>query len=251
MDIVVWKGTHSFVIKNGERYPIFTKPDVLSLAYDDLYYEPDTKNMIKVISGYTFTLSEEEIIEIEAFLAGFVPPELNHYVDNMGRYIGYGMFDGTITPSAPPTDGNYFWDGAQWVYVLAADKSGRYLGNVALTGDVDLVSSSPEDEYQLWDSASQAWIDQRTLPEYVKQAKMAIDKRAGQARLRYITDVPGQPETYQQKLKEAEAWSADQAPDIANYPYIDGEAAALNITPDEAAAEITGTATAWRVETGS
>lgn len=70
-----------------------------------------------------------------------------------------------------------------------------------------------------------------------------IDAEAGAFRTRFITDVPGQQQTYAEKEAEARAWSAN--PD-GTYPFLAAEAAARSISVADVAAEIIATADAWR-----
>lgn len=58
------------------------------------------------------------------------------------------------------------------------------------------------------------------------RAKVAIDEAAGQVRLRYITDLPGQPRSYANKLRQAVEYIAAHAIDAqASVPaYIHHEA---------------------------
>lgn len=62
------------------------------------------------------------------------------------------------------------------------------------------------------------------------QANAAIDAQAGATRLKYITDTPGQADTYTQKAADAAAYKAAGYPfaNIASYPWTQAEAAAIN-----------------------
>ena len=70
-----------------------------------------------------------------------------------------------------------------------------------------------------------------------------IDAEAGAFRTRFITDVPGQQQTYAEKETEARAWSADPG---GSYPFLAAEAAARGIAIADVAAEVIATADAWR-----
>lgn len=72
---------------------------------------------------------------------------------------------------------------------------------------------------------------------------LQIDAEAGAFRARFITDVPGQQQTYAEKETEARAWSADPG---GTYPFLAAEAAARSIPVADVAAEIIATADAWR-----
>lgn len=70
-----------------------------------------------------------------------------------------------------------------------------------------------------------------------EQANAAIDVQAGQTRLKYITNVPGQPDTYTQKATDATNYKAAGYPlaSLANYPWVQGETFALYGTAPTAA----------------
>lgn len=69
-----------------------------------------------------------------------------------------------------------------------------------------------------------------TLAQSQAVANAAIDVQAGQTRLKYITDVPGQADTYTQKAADAAAYKAAAYPvaNIANYPWTQAEGIAIN-----------------------
>lgn len=50
-----------------------------------------------------------------------------------------------------------------------------------------------------------------------------VNRRAGEVRAGFVTDILGQEMLYKTKEEEARAYVADPAPDIANYPLIQGE----------------------------
>ena len=79
------------------------------------------------------------------------------------------------------------------------------------------------------------------------RAQRAIDQAAGAARLRYITDVPGQQAVYMVKLQQAQAYVAAHAEDAgaAVPPYIAAEANAVGMTPLEVATEVVALAAQW------
>lgn len=68
-----------------------------------------------------------------------------------------------------------------------------------------------------------------TLVQAQASAYLAIDNQAGTTRLKYITDVAGQSETYLSKASDAAAYKAAAYPvaSIANYPMVQAEAKAL------------------------
>lgn len=83
------------------------------------------------------------------------------------------------------------------------------------------------------------------------EAKRQIDLEAGAARLRYITDVPGQQAVYVTKRDQAAAYIAAVAADPEADPlptpgaYIAAESSALNITPLQLAQEVMALSALW------
>lgn len=78
-------------------------------------------------------------------------------------------------------------------------------------------------------------------------ARIAIDREAGAARLRYITDVPGQQAVYQAKAAEARAYLAAVAAEAAlpSTPHLTAEAAATGSTVAVLAGVVAATADLW------
>lgn len=98
---------------------------------------------------------------------------------------------------------------------------------------------------QRWDG--QAWqplVPEKTLADEVASALDAVDFAAGRARLKYITSVPGQAETYQRKEQQARQWhaAAFEGPPPS---FIAAEAEALGVHPLEVANEIIAMADFW------
>ncbi len=75
------------------------------------------------------------------------------------------------------------------------------------------------------------------------RALRRIDAAAGEARLRYITDVPGQQAVYMVKLEEARALLAD--PNATPGPHLVAEAAARGITALAMAEMVDDLASVW------
>lgn len=92
--------------------------------------------------------------------------------------------------------------------------------------------------------ATKQWEDPRTLDQIKAEALDQVDIAAGKARLRYITSVPGQAETYQKKEQQAREWAAAS---FAGDPpsFIAAEAAALGRDPQAVATEVIGLADYW------
>ncbi len=72
-----------------------------------------------------------------------------------------------------------------------------------------------------------------------------IDRGAGEVRLLFITDAPGQDMIYQEKRREAEALQANPDLPSEQTPHLTAEAAAFGMTRAEKAAEILTQAVAW------
>lgn len=79
-----------------------------------------------------------------------------------------------------------------------------------------------------------------------------IDDAAGRARLRFITDVPGQQAVYMVKLQQAQAYTAAVALDAQATvpPYIAAEAAATGQTAAQVAANVIALAAVWNEQAG-
>ena len=85
-----------------------------------------------------------------------------------------------------------------------------------------------------------------------QRAQKAIDSQAGQVRLRYITDVPGQQAVYMTKLEQAQAYLAARALNAgaAVPPYLAAEAGATGETAFVVATAIAQLATLWNEQLG-
>lgn len=79
-----------------------------------------------------------------------------------------------------------------------------------------------------------------------------IDEAAGRARLRFITDVPGQQAVYIVKLEQAKAYTAAVALDAQATvpPYIASEATATGQTAQQVAANVLALAAVWNEQVG-
>lgn len=86
-----------------------------------------------------------------------------------------------------------------------------------------------------------------TIAALKHYARQDIDRSAGVARLRYITDVPGQQGVYLVKLEQAQAFVAAYAASTSATapPYIAAETAATGSTPIAAANNIVSIAAQW------
>ncbi len=86
-----------------------------------------------------------------------------------------------------------------------------------------------------------------TLSSAKETARRRIDNEAGAARLRYITEVPGQQAVYMRKKEQATAYMAaiDGNPAATVPPYIASESAALQVPAAEVAQTVLVLAALW------
>ena len=95
---------------------------------------------------------------------------------------------------------------------------------------------------QTWEADAPAIASVLALRQVAAQAQ--IDDAAGRARLRYITDVPGQQATYQRKEQQAREWTGAGYPEPAP-SFIAAEAEALDTTPQAIAQQVIALADYW------
>lgn len=95
-----------------------------------------------------------------------------------------------------------------------------------------------------WSNYTMSWTSIPPNETSILAALAIVDELAGNARLRYITSVPGQAETYAKKEQQARDWQAaafsGEAP-----PFILAEATALNISPQTLAEQVIALADFW------
>lgn len=112
-----------------------------------------------------------------------------------------------------------------------------------ISADEMLEESSPIQIEGVW---TQVWavrpVTQAEIADEEARLLAQIDSEAGAFRTRFITDVPGQAETYLRKQTEAEAYAADPG---GTYPMLSAEASARNMSIGAVAAEVAATAAAW------
>lgn len=128
----------------------------------------------------------------------------------------------------------------------AVDQVGEYLGLVAI-GEQATAVPGPPPAGAGWLWVGQAWQRTLTLAELQTAARSEIDAAAGQARLRHITDVPGQQAVYLLKLQEAQSYlQALQGNPAAIVPaHIAAEAAATGEEAVDVAQMVVGLANYW------
>lgn len=79
-----------------------------------------------------------------------------------------------------------------------------------------------------------------------RKALAAIDRRAGEVRTLFITEVPGQQGTYLLKAANARDFiDAGYPADLTGYPWIEAEAAARGVTATEAADLVAAEEAQW------
>lgn len=105
-----------------------------------------------------------------------------------------------------------------------------------------------------WSGQSLAWVLNPSLmpaalAEAQATAQAQVDDAAGRARLRYITDVPGQQATYTRKEQQARQWvDSGYAGDAPS--FIAAEAEALGETPQHIAQQVITLADFWAYSKG-
>lgn len=171
---------------------------------------------------------------------------LCEYVDGFGRCATLGdegpswralTADEILVLDAYLVDCERAWGGAQVEH--AVDGDGKYLGIVPIVkGQTRVTGPGPGPNYRWFRGA---WVQQFTLAEAIQHAWEDIDAAAGAARVRYITDVPGQQATYLRKYQQAQ----DCLRDSTVGPYVRDEAEATGTTFQEAAQNIVAIADQW------
>lgn len=128
--------------------------------------------------------------------------------------------------------------------VWGVDANGVPLGLVARSDAYAVVGPPPAGDGWRWDFGATRWMRLVPLEEAIAVALDEIDRAAGAARCRYITDVAGQQGVYLRKYDQAKAFkSAGYLGDVP--PYIAAEAVAIDGTAQQAADGILDTATLW------
>lgn len=100
------------------------------------------------------------------------------------------------------------------------DKNVFYIDQGAAVEKPPRPSETHDFDYQ-----AKAWVNNEAeyLPDLKAAALARIDEMRGRARLKYITDLPGQDSMYMAKREEAVAYLADPDPDDNQYPLIKSE----------------------------
>ena len=136
-----------------------------------------------------------------------------------------------------------------------------HAGDTFIVDNINYLIDSIPDNHQLILSTIYAGSTQNSSPyqiicepitlslEQNKQlALQKVDFLAGQTRLKYITEAPGQEMTYTAKLNDAKAYIAAGYPaDASTYTWINAEAVATGTTPMQVADLIVAMAGLWSV----
>lgn len=85
------------------------------------------------------------------------------------------------------------------------------------------------------------------LPAAAIHYQAMVDKAAGEARLRYLTNIPAQDATYTAKLGDAQLFAVNGFPEqyIDSYPWLKGEMETYDLTAPEACNNILTMASLW------
>lgn len=127
-------------------------------------------------------------------------------------------------------------------HVHAADSDGQYLGMMPAEDAPQVVPCAPPVATSRF--VAGAWQLVLPLDQTKASACEEIDRAAGAARLRYITEVPGQQAVYLRKLQQAREYL--DLPDAeAVPPYVAAESEAMGIGFAEAAQRIVAIAQQW------
>lgn len=137
-------------------------------------------------------------------------------------------------------------DSCDDVVVHAVDVDGRYLGVLPCEpGTRQVDGPPPAGEY--WRHVDGCWAWCPPLEDLQADAQGQIDVAAGSARLRFITDVPGQQGTYLLKEQQARAYvEAGFTGPVP--PFVAAEAEATGTDAGQAAVQIVATADLWAME---
>lgn len=136
------------------------------------------------------------------------------------------------------------------VVVWGVDEGGQPLGLVPEGSAFANVGPPPSGPWWRWNFEAQAWRQDVPIDVVKAQAMARIDAAAGAARLRYITEVPGQQATYLDKAAEARDYAAaGYAGEVP--PLVQAEVSAYAdageiVTAQEAAESILATSSYWR-----
>lgn len=123
-------------------------------------------------------------------------------------------------------------------YVVCDDATGAAISaGICADADVSAMAGAGQTAYSVQPGVV-AWpsIDLTTQRDYLRTL---IDQQAGAFRLQFITDVPGQAQTYEKKEAEARLWtSGDEITNPDRYPFMIAEATVRAIPISQVRSEI-------------
>lgn len=213
MNILTWAETQAsgLVMRDAERELIKVKP-TLSFAFDSIYFEPTNK--FKVIGLQNVLLSKEEVAECNLYIANAVINMMTHAVDASGAYLGFveATPDSIEVKFPPPNSDHYRYDfeSGSWVYIIAVDLDGKYIGNVPVGGYDLEVPTAPSADYERWDESTKTWYDARTLDEH-KLSKVMEAKYITEGMFDKLVSIypVAERDTWADQEREAKAYLAD------------------------------------------
>lgn len=158
------------------------------------------------------------------------------YLKTTGEVIGYTTYK----------DGDSAEESTEFGYAVV---SAAPSGICWIEGQTIRAAPKKPSESHAWDWQQKRYVfDANKGAEFiqtlVRDSLAMIDNEAGNTRLRYITSVPGQSETYQRKEQQAREW---KAAGYAGTPpvFVATEAEALGQDPVDVANYIIETADQW------
>lgn len=158
------------------------------------------------------------------------------YLKTTGEVIGYTTYK----------DGDSAEESTEFGYAVV---SAAPSGICWIEGQTIRAAPKKPSESHAWDWQQKRYVfDANKGAEFiqtmVRDSLVMIDNEAGNTRLRYITSVPGQSETYQRKEQQAREWKAEGF--VGDPPvFVAYEAQALGQDPVDVANYIIETADNW------
>lgn len=119
-------------------------------------------------------------------------------------------------------------------------------GSVARLQITNQGENPPIDCIEVSEQEFQTLTQTQSLDDLKLTALDYIDKVAGEARLRFITDVPGQPQTYVMKIQDALDFKANRYGDLASYPMMQAEVDATGRPAEQVCEELLATYAQWK-----
>lgn len=216
---------------------IQVKPE-LPFDFEALYFEPDTGMLIRIgLDGMQYLLTDEEMAACEAQARHLV----EHADYTVAAYDGEGIFRGAMLRSEaeeqellttlrmPGHPASKMVDG-QWQPVKAVIMDSGILKLdpesvcqlcllVMTEAEWEAFPSRPATPFEVWDFATETWMDKRLLQEVKDEGRALIRRVFEGARRALLGAVPElEQSTWAVQEKEARAWLEDGA---VPTPFID------------------------------